>query len=87
MDMLRFPRGTRNEFLGVQKVSKNIFLFWERRRWKWYLSQFTVRMVPKNPRFDFRIESYGSSSVGSTSALGDYEVVYSVWWLRFISVE
>jgi hypothetical protein len=24
---------------------------------------------------------------GSTSALGDYEVVYSVWWLRFISVE
>ena len=24
---------------------------------------------------------------GSTSALGDYEVVYSVWWLRFNSVE
>ena len=24
---------------------------------------------------------------GSTSALGDYEVVYSVWWLGFYSVE
>ena len=24
---------------------------------------------------------------GSTSALGDYEVVYSVWWLWFNSVE
>ena len=23
----------------------------------------------------------------STSALGDYEVVYSVWWLWFYSVE
>ena len=24
---------------------------------------------------------------GSTNALGDYEVVYSVWWLGFYSVE
>ena len=24
---------------------------------------------------------------GSNSALGDYEVVYSVWWLGFYSVE
>ena len=24
---------------------------------------------------------------GSTNALGDYEVVYSVWWLWFNSVE
>ena len=87
MDMLRFPRGTRNEFLGVQKVSKNRILFWERRRWKWYLSQFTVHMVPKKSSEGFQDRKFSKFFGGSTSALGDYEVVYSVWWLGFYSVE
>ena len=77
MDMLRFPRGTRNEFLGVQKVSKNILLFWERRRWKWYLSQFTVHMVPKNSRHWLQRKSSRSSSVAAQVLWEDYEVVYS----------
>ena len=33
------------------------------------------------------VQKFSKFFGGSTSALGDYEVVYSVWWLGFYSVE
>ena len=85
MDMLRFPRGTRNDFQGSRKDSKSSIL-----------GTSSVAMVPfpiygssgtKEFLGGFQDRKFSKFFGGSTSALGDYEVVYSVWWLRFNSVE